>query len=211
MHISLWVTSSYHLLCRNFQPSKATPSACLESPPRGGENYPKGIHCPAPCFQAGNLFSHAPHLEIILPPHISERNSQATHHLFSHAAQDTILLHLQSSEKTYIGISSLSFYTRWGEQLSCADSLLHKLHFRTSWGNSSASLGSKTIKSLREIYSRKFQDSVHSVEEEAEGRMEITFRPDFTQFPHHSEGLDLHTTHITSPIPAARAWGWTWI
>lgn len=62
MHISWWVTSSssYHLLCRDLPPSKATPSACLESLLSGSENYPKDIHCLAPCFQAGNLFPHAP-------------------------------------------------------------------------------------------------------------------------------------------------------
>lgn len=61
------------------------------------------------------------------------------------------------------------------------------------------------IKSLKETYSRKSQDSVHAVEEEAEGRMEITFRTDFTQFPDCSEGLLIYTQHtyITSPIPAA--------
>lgn len=62
IHISWWVTSSssYHLLCRDLPPSKATPSACLESLLSGSENYPKDIHCLAPCFQAGNLFPHAP-------------------------------------------------------------------------------------------------------------------------------------------------------
>lgn len=84
MHISRRVTSSssYHLLCRNLPPSKATPSACLELLLSGSENYPKDIHCPHHASRLAT--SSLIHLEVILPPHISEHYSQARDQLFSH-------------------------------------------------------------------------------------------------------------------------------
>lgn len=59
MHISLWLTSSSHLLWRTFQPSKANSLTCLKSPPRGSENYSKDVHFLASCFQACNLLHYA--------------------------------------------------------------------------------------------------------------------------------------------------------
>jgi len=117
MYRSLWVTSSYHLLSRDFQTSKATPSASLERLPRSSENYPKNIHCPAPCFQACNLFLHAPRSYSSSTSQwallTSQRSIILSHCVGYHSATPTV------TWKTHIGIFRLSFYTRWGGTVLC--------------------------------------------------------------------------------------------
>lgn len=150
MLISLGVTSSSHWLCRTFQPRKANCLGCLKSLPRASESHPKDIHCPAPCFQAGNVFHYA-----------STSFSSVTYVWALLTSQRLVIL------SHCVGYSSATLTVLWKthfrymqtipptpdeeEQLSFADSLLHKLHFRTSQGNYSTFQGSKMIKSLREI------------------------------------------------------------
>lgn len=93
MHISLWVTSFYHLPCKYFQPSEVIPSACLESLSRGSEKYPKDVHWPESCFQADHLFHH---VEAFLPPYISDYYSKARDQLLSLSSVTPTINHLNN-------------------------------------------------------------------------------------------------------------------
>lgn len=140
---------------------------CLKSLPRGSEDCPKDIHCPEPRFQAGNLSHYAStsysSITYMWALITSQRSVILSHCLGYSSATPTVIW------KTYLGyIQTIVPTADEEEQLSFADSLLHKLHFRIFLGNYSTFPGSKMIKPLREIYSRKYQDSVHSVEKEAE-------------------------------------------
>lgn len=121
MHISLWVACSSHLLWRTFQPSKANSLSCLKSLPRDSENHPKDIHCPAPCFQAGNFLHYASSITYVWALLTSQRLVILSHCVrYSSATPKVIWKTHFRSMQTILSTPSEK------EQLSFAASLLQQ-------------------------------------------------------------------------------------